>query len=1044
MSRKLAALALACLAGPISAACAQPQSFTVTNPTDETYASEPVRLKMDLPDDARPGEYVVKTGGREVPSHIEAIEGRTWIWVIVSLKPGQEQTFTVEKGKPKAFQPAVTVRKDGDTWVMDNGQVAIRLPASVEGGNAPGPVAGVKVGGGKWLGRSFWSTDRKFEKLTTTVLADGSAFGKIRLRYEFAGKAGVWKDTPSFAQIDVRLAPDRSHAVITESHEMDVDDYWEFQATHGWDARKALSQIHSGGAGRAKNPAMWPDDLKPLGFELEDLHRRYEQADPRVGNTLMWLLPRWSQAYEDGWFFAATDGQTAIGTLVARAGKWYWPHVNRIEIRAKPSADYAGFRCPTWKGRRMWLLTAGDHDDFADVVGTDRRGRRRVTSRPVAAYAYRYCFRPLDKILHDYVTTWPGEEGVFYPSSINPMNFWRGWVAGNNRRFPSPKSKLQQLCLYQVLIDPDMYGRYRLFWSPENPNFYTDFMRHPLKMLGRFKGHPQYQRLAASAKEVRWEDRFWSITQPSGAGQECPGYFAYAHGINEFHYKTAWPLGDGRRGMHPGGDTHPPYIFDGKIKPTGREKKYTSEDIEGFGVVLRNRPGTDRETYFALKSGPNRMHYHGDQLSFHYAANATPLAVDHHCSYIRRAGQEHMHNRVAFATDDMPFANMDGYERTIAFKTSDLVDVTVGEVSSDRLRYVREYPPEDWDREWPQVALKPELRYRRTVVMVKADPQDFFVIRDQYAGPDLRAAYCLHVHAQKLTRNENTFDFGGGLELFVAAPNKYKVARHDWVHNVGQVESTVGLRLETSGKSGEFITVLYPGKPRKVDRMTLRLPAAVAQEAWDRRKKENVLKEYPMTVLLDFAGGKLLEGTGVEVGGRFSREGHVATASMNGDTLTLDVKLNAYARSGSTEATYEIKLDRDGEKVAGSFTGRCGKRIRKGELTGTIARNVYSQLGRYAGVDAPDTEAIEGGVKVGDYRVTFAGGIDDVDGTIYVRVTGGDKQLLTVTGEDVDMDRSQGRIGLIVPDTGYPFGRIPDWLIRQRLPKGGYSPPERR
>jgi len=40
--------------------------------------------------------------------------------------------------------------------------------------------------------------------------------------------------------------------------------------------------------------------------------------------------------------------------------------------------------------------------------------------------------------------------------------------------------------------------------------------------------------------------------------------------------------------------------------------------------------------------------------------------------------------------------------------------------------------------------------------------------------------------------------------------------------------------------------------------------------------------------------------------------------------------------------------------------------------------------------------------------------------------------MATLTGRDIDPDRSQGRIGLFVPDAGYPFGDIPDWLIRQR------------
>ena len=33
---------------------------------------------------------------------------------------------------------------------------------------------------------------------------------------------------------------------------------------------------------------------------------------------------------------------------------------------------------------------------------------------------------------------------------------------------------------------------------------------------------------------------------------------------------------------------------------------------------------------------------------------------------------------------------------------------------------------------------------------------------------------------------------------------------------------------------------------------------------------------------------------------------------------------------------------------------------------------------------------------------------------------------MTLTGKDIDMDRSRGNAGLFAPDAGYPFGVIPD------------------
>ena len=134
-------------------------------------------------------------------------------------------------------------------------------------------------------------------------------------------------------------------------------------------------------------------------------------------------------------------------------------------------------------------------------------------------------------------------------------------------------------------------------------------------------------------------------------------------------------------------------------------------------MILRANPGTPQETYLAFKSGPNRGHYHGDQLAIHYAANAQPLAVDHHCSYKPRAGQEHMHNRVSFGTADVPFANMDGYERTVAFETSDIADLVIGEVAS-RLRAVRGYRPKPGIR-FCCGYFDQELVYRRAIALVK-------------------------------------------------------------------------------------------------------------------------------------------------------------------------------------------------------------------------------------------------------------------------------------------------------------------------------------
>jgi hypothetical protein len=94
----------------------------------------------------------------------------------------------------------------------------------------------------------------------------------------------------------------------------------------------------------------------------------------------------------------------------------------------------------------------------------------------------------------------------------------------------------------------------------------------------------------------------------------------------------------------------------------------------------------------------------------------------------------------------------------------------------------------------------------------------------------------------------------------------------------------------------------------------------------------------------------------------------------------------------------------------------------------------------YPGNKPPPIEAVDGGVRVGGDEIVFAGGVDDDDSTTYVTVRRSGKSVMTLSGADIDLDRSQGEIGLFVPDAGYPFGRIPDWLIRQRAQVPEWAP----
>ena len=62
------------------------------------------------------------------------------------------------------------------------------------------------------------------------------------------------------------------------------------------------------------------------------------------------------------------------------------------------------------------------------------------------------------------------------------------------------------------------------------------------------------------------------------------------------------------------------------------------------------------------------------------------------------------------------------------------------------------------------------------------------------------------------------------------------------------------------------------------------------------------------------------------------------------------------------------------------------------------------------------------------------------DAAAFVTVSKDNRTVASLSGRDIDLNRSQGEIGLFVPDAGYPFGEIPDWLIRQRSAVPDWAP----
>ena len=950
-----------CLAGAICFAGfllpAETVTWTLTNHAGH-YSNELVRLKVILKPPFDANRLVVTEDGLEVPAQVEIRKGtRTAVdegdvWVCTSIAGKASHEYVVTTGAtPRKFPPLVQMERQGADVVLDNGLVAVKIPFLSAAAEAPGPITALRRADGPWLGGSSWKTDLQPARFTAETVGDGTLFAKIKLRYEFVAGRGLREagTTAPFAEFFISLAPGQPLVAIEESHAMNEGDAWLFETTRGWNTKRALF-AHS-----ARPPT--EGDLKPCRV-LPD-------------NTLMFLQPRWTQSTNHQWFFAAADEVALVGAIVARAGRWDWPFDNVIAVQGRLAGDAATLVCPTFKGRRYFWLMAGP----------------RGLAASVPELVKRVAIQPLDKLANEYLLDWPGLapggfQGFFWlDNAINPTDGIRrqGGSLIQKYRGGSVTPDRGLLARFQIFLDPDAYGYYWNHWGPINPNFATDLLRVPIGMVGGLKGHPDFKRFAKMAEAALRMDLDFAVTLPGGAGQECPGYTAHAltrwleeadlckdqlgfdsrewprfKAAASFLLHTSPPLGGGKRGILPIGDTHPPGPDVLALAETCGVREsiadFTTEELPGFGAIFRSHSGQPEENFLSFKAGPNRGHYHGDQLSFHYCGNGRRLAIDHMCSYAPRADQEHLHNRLAFSAGDWEFANLDGYERLIAFRTSPEVDVAVGQVESWRLRRQPRTPQETtWNYRGPYQALSEPLTYRRTVAFVKHrspqsqanGPLDYFVILDQVWGPPVKATYCLHVESPECQADGPFFRFGA-MTLFCAEPQKFQFERFDWSFKKpskaddGYGESTCGVRLHH--------------------------PLAVAAVA-------SPVKAPPPNAI---SGA------------------HGLTTAAPGRTLA--------QTSSKPEVRFVTVL--------------------------------------YPARNAPRMEAMANGV-----RVSFAGGLADEvvfsdlqtdPGAPLVTLRRSERVVTALKSGDLDLNRSQGDVGLFIPECGYDFGPIPDWLIRQR------------
>ncbi len=514
-------------------------SATIRNPTQFTYMRELVRLPISLPAGALQSLCVrAAPGGAPLAQQVDAARGEVWV-LIEALAPGAALRVTATSPAPagcEAPAPAAPAAAavDGGALVLSNGVVGVALSsAAAPRAQPPPPFLGLSpAAGAPRLGASAWNltaqlAERWAGNFSCALTAAGPLFVEAQLLYGFAGGGS--------AQWRVRLALGQRGAQVSEAHEnLDVGAAVDL-ALHGgaWAPALAVSN------GWASCNTDTPDNPSGMNATTAQQWAPLAPQGRLPSGGLGLLVARWSQSCDAKFFWGVADGEggTVLGVMGVRGGEWLWPQyrsqaydTQRWHLMGPWSGGAGeGFMHLPLHGRRVWYLLGGPASE---------------TAANVWPLAQRYAMAELDRLTNTYDLEWPGHIDAnatvnasafhFYSPDTDPTHSVRAQGAALLRSLANattaPAAGLAAAASANFYCDPDWWGSYVGFSSPENPNFFTDWSKLCLgwSLALALRAHPRAPAYCALARGV-WElDLLHSIALPSGAGQESPGYTAHA------------------------------------------------------------------------------------------------------------------------------------------------------------------------------------------------------------------------------------------------------------------------------------------------------------------------------------------------------------------------------------------------------------------------------------------------------------------------------------------------------------------------------------
>lgn len=277
------------------------------------------------------------------------------------LPSGARREFVLSAASaPVTSQPLVKEIHEGNTIILDSGEMRLRIPASQPvHGEAPGPILQVSRGGA-WVGSSVLSLEGdKVSRITTTRIEHGQLFIAYEIAYDTEGGSRYVARVQCTAGFDFFRFQENMEAMKPGVHGVFMATWSGFPATH----RQAPN-----------HPFPLPSVVRPYddyAWERIDAGFPFAPAALPDGQLPFHLgiYQTWTAFHSDtSANFWSQHTSDALGVFIDKVAQWqdheYANHVESetLQVRYYYQDGQFFWKFPITRGRRSMCIAFYDHE----------------------------------------------------------------------------------------------------------------------------------------------------------------------------------------------------------------------------------------------------------------------------------------------------------------------------------------------------------------------------------------------------------------------------------------------------------------------------------------------------------------------------------------------------------------------------------------------------------------------------------------------------------------------------------------------------------